>query len=83
MEEMMSCTANRQLTPFQHIEWALQQIHPHASLQAVLEPKFDVVAKLVAKKNPVELYGIGVDRLKFWAQRAVIVLSRFRVRLKP
>ena len=48
----------------------MQQIHSHASLQAVLEPKLDVVAKLVALRNPAELDEIRADRLKFWAQMA-------------
>ena len=62
--------AARQLDPFQHIKWALQQVHPHAALKAVLEPKLEAVAKLVALKNPAELDKIRAGRLKFWTQRA-------------
>ena len=54
----------RQLAPFKRIEWALQQIHPHA-LVAVFEPKLDVVAKSVALRNPAELDEIRADRLRF------------------
>ena len=61
--------ATRQLATFQHIEWALQQLHPHALL-AVFEPKPDVVAKSVALRNPAELDEIRADRLRFWGQRA-------------
>ena len=57
--------AARQLDPFQHIKWALQQVHPHASLKAVLEPKLEAVAKLVALKNAAELDEIRAGRLKF------------------
>ena len=56
--------AMRGLDPFQHIEWALQQVHPHASVQAALEPKLDAVAKLVASKNPAELDEIRAHRLE-------------------
>ena len=38
--------AKRVLEPSQHIRWALQQIHQHASMQAVLEPKFDASGKV-------------------------------------
>ena len=58
--------AARQLDPFQHIEWALQQVHPHASLKAVLEPKLEAVAKLVLLKNPAELDEIRANRPEFW-----------------
>ena len=58
--------------PFQSIKWALQQVHPHASMQSVLEPKFDAVAKLVASKNPGQLDEIRTDRLEFWTQRAIL-----------
>ena len=65
-------------TQIQHIKWALQQVHPHASMQVVLEPKLDAVAKLVASKNPAELDEIRADRLKFWTQRAMLLQSERR-----
>ena len=52
--------------------------YPHASIQAVLEPKLAAVAKLVALKNPAELDGIRADRLS-----KVYVTAGFKAHLKP
>ena len=65
------CSCHRGWDPLQHIKWVLQRVHPHASMQAVLEPELDAVAKLVALKTPAELEEIRADRLKFWTQRAM------------
>ena len=55
-DDLVACGfgAKRGLDPFQHVRWVLQQVHPHASMQAVLEPKLDAVAKLVASKIQLE-----------------------------
>ena len=56
--------AKRGLDLSHHIRWSMQQIHPHASMQAALETKLDAVAKLVDSKNQAELDEIRADRLK-------------------
>ena len=55
--------AKRGLDPLQHVTRALQQVHPHASMQAVLEPKLDAVAKLVASKILPELNQSGQPKV--------------------
>ena len=57
-------------------------------MQAVLEPKLDAVAKLVALKIPAELDEIRDELLKFWTKShacsyKVNVAAGFKVHLKP
>ena len=82
LDLMISCLAvwvpSVGWTHYNNFKWALQQVHPHGSTQAVLQPKLDAVAKLVAFKNAAELDEITADRLKFWTQRALLSQSERR-----
>ena len=80
--------AKRGLDPFQHIRRALQQVHPHASMQAVLEPKLDAVAKFSGFEKiqqnwmKSERTGCSFGHKGFCSYK-VNVAAGFKVHLKP